>query len=131
MTKADQPLSLADIATEKIRDWILDLTLQPGTQLDESFLRDRLAISRTPAREALNRLAAEGLVESHANRGFYVTSLDVNKTARFFDSFFIVEMAAANLCLFEHPHLVSDLLDIQKRHYAAVENNEFFKNLSL
>lgn len=127
MAKSDPPMSLADIATEKIRDWILDLTLKPGTQLDESFLRDKLDISRTPAREALNRLASEGLVESHANRGFYVTSLDVHRTARFFDSFFIVEMASAQLCLFEHPNLVQDLLDIQAKHYEAVTQNQFLK----
>ncbi len=48
------PLPLALSATNTIRDRILDFTLSPGMQLDELILRDRLGISRTPAREALN-----------------------------------------------------------------------------
>jgi DNA-binding GntR family transcriptional regulator len=125
MRKRKPPTSLADQATDTIRDRILDMTLAPGMQLDESILRERLSISRTPAREALNRLVAEGLVESRSNKGFYVTLLDVRQTARFFDAFFIVERAAGALCNFSHPNFVADLKAIQAKHDAAVANDSF------
>jgi DNA-binding GntR family transcriptional regulator len=127
MSKATVTTSLADIATDRIRDRILDMTLMPGTQIDESVLRDRLQISRTPAREALNRLAAEGLVESKLSKGFYVTSLDIHKTARFFDAFFIVERAGGTLCNFAHPNFAHDLDRIQEKHDAAVKDNSFLE----
>lgn len=119
--------SLAGAATNKIRDRILDLTLKPGMQLDEALLRDRLGISRTPAREALNRLATEGLVESRSSRGYFVRALDLGDTARFFDAYLVAERSAAYFCRFTHPELVDDLLAIQALHSAAVQQGDFLE----
>src|SRR5690606_13417526 len=57
----------------------------------------------------------------------YVTSLDVYQTARFFEAFFIVELAAANLCRFTHPGFADELEAIQRQHKAAVEADEFLQ----
>ncbi len=46
-----------------LRDEILDLKLAPGSPIDEVQLADRFKMSRTPIREALVRLAGEGLIE--------------------------------------------------------------------
>ena len=119
--------SLAAAATNKIRDRILDLTLKPGMQLDEALLRDRLGISRTPAREALNRLATEGLVESRSSRGYFVRPLDLGDTARFFDAYLVAERSAAYFCRFTHPHLVDDLSAIQALHSRAVQAGNFLE----
>ena len=51
-----------------LRDEILDLVLPPGSPIDEIQLSERLAMSRTPIREALVRLAGEGLVTTLPNR---------------------------------------------------------------
>ena len=51
-----------------LRDEILDLTLLPGSPIDEIRLSERLSMSRTPIREALVRLASEGLVTTLPNR---------------------------------------------------------------
>jgi DNA-binding GntR family transcriptional regulator len=56
-------------ATEIIRQAILDGRLAPGDRLKENELAERLGISRTPVREALLVLQAEGLVEASPNRG--------------------------------------------------------------
>jgi DNA-binding GntR family transcriptional regulator len=128
MPSTEKPSApLAVIATNLIRDRILELLLAPSMQLDETILRDQLGISRTPAREALNRLVAEGLVETRANKGFYVAPLDLQDTARFFDAYCIAERAIGVLCRFGHPGFVDDLICIQKEHGKAVSANEFLE----
>lgn len=117
--------SLAVVATGTIRDRILDLTLPPGMQLDETILRGKLGISRTPAREALNRLVTEGLVETRANRGFFVRPLDLADTAHFFDAYIVSERSAAHFCRFKNPHLVEDLERIQAEHEKAIKRDRF------
>jgi DNA-binding GntR family transcriptional regulator len=60
---------------------ILSADLPPGVRVNEGALARELGISRTPLREALFGLEREGLVVSHARRGFFVSPLDV-KDAR-------------------------------------------------
>ena len=57
---------------EKLRADILAGRLAPGTRLVECDLTARFAVSRGPVREALRRLAAEGLIEHLPNRGALV-----------------------------------------------------------
>jgi DNA-binding GntR family transcriptional regulator len=59
-------------ATELIREAIVDGTLEPGRRLKEEELARELGISRTPIREALLMLQAEGLVDAVPNRGAMV-----------------------------------------------------------
>jgi DNA-binding GntR family transcriptional regulator len=64
-------------ATEVIRQAILDGRLPPGGRLKEEELAQELGISRTPVREALLMLQAEGLVDAAPNRGATVCSHSV------------------------------------------------------
>ena len=59
--------------------------LAPGARLGEVELADRLGVSRTPVREALSRLAAEGLVEIAPNRGARVATWTVAELEGVFD----------------------------------------------
>ena len=68
-----------------LRELILDGDLRPGTRLGEVELAERLGVSRTPVREALSRLAAEGLVEIVANRGARVATWTVAELEGVFD----------------------------------------------
>ena len=67
---------LRDGAYARIRDAILDGTLEPGEQLKDAELSGWLGLSRTPIREALARLEEYGLVESEPNRYTRVAPLD-------------------------------------------------------
>ena len=60
-----------------LRDEILGLHLPPGSPIDEARLAERFGMSRTPIREALVRLAGEGLIETLPNRSTIVSPLDV------------------------------------------------------
>jgi DNA-binding GntR family transcriptional regulator len=66
------------VATEVIREAILDGRLSPGQRLKEEELARELGISRTPVREALLVLQTEGLIEAAPNRGATVRSYDAD-----------------------------------------------------
>ena len=57
---------------DRLRQSIVDLELPPGSALDEVRLSQQFALSRTPVREALVRLVADGLVTTQPNRGTVV-----------------------------------------------------------
>lgn len=67
--------SLCEQAVDELRRRIADRRLIPGQRLDEVAFADELGISRTPLREALKTLAAEGLLDIRPRRGCYVAEL--------------------------------------------------------
>src|SRR5687768_17715411 len=74
--------SVADLAYERIRGYVLGGEARPGARLGQVELAERFGISRTPVREALRRLAGEGLVEPLSNRGFRVADLGLDAVLR-------------------------------------------------
>jgi DNA-binding GntR family transcriptional regulator len=64
-----------DRVVAAIRSLILNGQLPPGFRLRESMLAQQIGVSRTPVREALTRLASEGLVEVRPNRGAVVRAV--------------------------------------------------------
>ena len=73
--------SLSDQAYFRIRDLIVSLQLEPGSLISERALMARLALGRTPVREALRRLAQERLVEVYPRHGIFVAGVDVGDLA--------------------------------------------------
>ncbi|MBC2884358.1 GntR family transcriptional regulator [Ochrobactrum sp. CM-21-5] len=69
-----------------LRDEIIDLSLAPGSPIDENQLAERFAMSRTPIREALVRLASDGLVTTLPNRSTVVSNIDFMSLPAFFDA---------------------------------------------
>jgi DNA-binding GntR family transcriptional regulator len=74
-TAATSRTLLRDQAYVRLRDAILDGTLEPGEQLKDAEIAEWLGLSRTPIREALARLEEYGLVETAPNRFTRVTPL--------------------------------------------------------
>lgn len=68
-----KPLSLAEHVCVVVRDDIFAGRLAPGDRLSEAFITRRTGVSRSPVREALRLLQAEGLVHSERGRGTYVS----------------------------------------------------------
>ena len=77
--------SRQDLAYNTIKQRIMDLTYRPGQPLVEVDLADELGLSRTPIREALQRLENEGMVVNTGGRGRAVYSLSVEHTRELFD----------------------------------------------
>lgn len=76
----------ARLVYDTLRDEILDLVLKPGEPVDEVGLAERFAMSRTPVREALVRLAGDGLVTMLPNRSTVVSQIDFPNLYTFFDA---------------------------------------------
>ncbi len=71
---------------DTLKHEILSLTLAPGIPLDETSLAERFALSRSPVREALVRLSAEGLVVMLSNRSTLVAPIDVAGFPRYVEA---------------------------------------------
>lgn len=87
----------SDRAYEVLREEILQWHLAPGTVLAEVEQAARLGVSRTPVREALSRLAAEGLVEAQSGRGVVVASAELSDVRGLFELREALETTAAAL----------------------------------
>lgn len=122
---ADPPLpgrkrgSGARMVYDLLRDEILDLKLAPGSPIDEVQLAERFQMSRTPIREALVRLAGEGLIETLPNRSTMVSNIDFLNLGPFFDA--LVLMYRVTTRLAAQNHRPGDIAAIRLHHeeYAA------------
>ncbi|MDB5821731.1 MAG: gntR [Herminiimonas sp.] len=76
---------LHDAVVEHLRNLIVEAVLAPGIKLNERELCETLGISRTPLREAIKVLAAEGLIEISPNRGATVSRMSEAETQETFE----------------------------------------------
>jgi DNA-binding GntR family transcriptional regulator len=87
--------ALYEQVAEQLRSRILAHSLAPGSWIDEQALTAEYGISRTPLREALKVLAAEGLVTMKLRRGAYVTEVSARDLAEVFHLLALLESDAA------------------------------------
>jgi DNA-binding GntR family transcriptional regulator len=99
-----------------LRDEILDLVLLPGEPVDEAGLAERFAMSRTPVREALVRLAGEGLVTMLPNRSTVVAQIDFPNLYAFFDALTLMYRVTTRLAA--EFHEAGDLALVEGRQAA-------------
>jgi DNA-binding GntR family transcriptional regulator len=104
----------------RIREMILEDELPPGTPIRERQLADRLGVSRTPLREALKILAAEGLVELEPRRGASVADPSPQEIRDLLELLGAIEAFAARLaCVRAEPKDLRELRALQHEMVAA------------
>lgn len=108
------PASLHGEVLARLRDYIIDGHLAEGARIPERQLCDLFGISRTPLREALKVLAAEGLVELLPNRGARVRALDLDDLRDLFDVMGGLEALAGRLAC--DNVTAEDVADIERLH---------------
>jgi len=86
--------NLTDLAYLSLKRHMLDGSLVEGARLTEEVLARQLGISKSPVREALNRLEAEGLVCIQSRRGAYVRKFTLHETRDLFDVRVLLETHA-------------------------------------
>lgn len=115
---------------ERLREEILSGELAPGTVLSEVSLAESLGVSRGPIREALGRLASEGLVTSTPRRGAIVTELTPDEFVGAYQVREALETLAMRLAVprLEESDLarLRDLHEQMVEHAARGEVNAFF-----
>lgn len=90
-----KPRALYEEVAERLRQRIFARELEPGSWIDELSLCADFGISRTPLREALKVLAAEGLVTMRLRRGAYVTEMSRDDVEQIYHLLALLESDAA------------------------------------
>lgn len=98
-SRRKEVFSLTDRAYQQLRREILSCRLEPGSEVSEADLADRLSMSKTPVRDALGRLRAEGFVRTFPRRGYLIVPLTISDMNELFDVRSIVEAGAAELAV--------------------------------
>lgn len=91
------PRALYEEVAELLRQRIFSRELEPGGWIDEMKIAEEYGISRTPLREALKVLAAEGLVTMKVRRGAYVTEVSQQDLADVYHLLSLLESDAAGV----------------------------------
>ncbi|WP_241793102.1 GntR family transcriptional regulator [Teichococcus vastitatis] len=94
---AGAPLRSADRVYARVKAMAVFYRLRPSERINEVELARRLGVSRTPLREALNRLAAEGFLEATVNRGYSVLPLDPKRVLTLYEYRATLEIGALRL----------------------------------
>jgi DNA-binding GntR family transcriptional regulator len=110
-----EELSLHDEILSRLRDHIVEGNIPDGGRVPERQLCEMLGISRTPLREALKVLAAEGLVELLPNRGARVRALSEQDISELFDMMGGLEGLAGRLACENITD--EEIADIERLHY--------------
>lgn len=92
----------ADIYRQ-LKELILSFVFYPGARVTENELADRFHVSRTPVREALQRLAAEGYVTILPKQGCFVRDIDIDEINQYYEVRIGLEMRALELACLAMP----------------------------
>lgn len=122
------PRALYEQVAEQLRQRIFQHELAPGSWIDELRIAEEFGISRTPLREALKVLAAEGLVTMKVRRGAYVTEMSEKDLRDVYHLLSLLESDAAAVVAAQGSD--ADLQSLQALHEeleaAAGERDRFF-----
>lgn len=122
-------VSAQEAAHARLREMIFSGALQAGQALRQEEIARQLGLSRLPVREALNRLATEGLVELKPRRGFFVVALKRDEIEDIFDMRAMLEARAGQLAAEQTTTNDADAVDsLVEALDTAIENNVPFEH---
>jgi DNA-binding GntR family transcriptional regulator len=123
--------SLHDEVANRVRDLIIEGALEPGSRIDEARLIEELGVSRTPFREALRTLAAEGLVIVRPSRSTLVRKLTPEDVLSMLEVLGHLEKLGGELaCQRASDAEIRTLVQLHERmleHYATRDRMPYYK----
>jgi GntR family transcriptional regulator of vanillate catabolism len=132
---------MADVSVaQRIRELILDGSLAPGARVAEAAIAERLGVSRTPVRNVIPALAAEGLLEPVGRRGYAVRRFSVEDSFRATEMRCLLEGYAAREIAARgaSPHVMAELRDclaegdaIFAKGYIVQEDEQAYARMNL
>lgn len=121
----------SQIVYERLRRAILELALEPGSPLDEAGLSEQFGMSRTPVREALVRLAAEGLVTTLPNRNTIVSAINFVEMPVYFEALSLMYRVTTRLAaVHRRPEHMVAILSHASAYAEAVERRDAIAMIS-
>jgi DNA-binding GntR family transcriptional regulator len=117
------PSNLTLLAYESIKQYVLDGKLDESSRLTEEFLSATLGISKSPIREALNRLEAEGFIRIEPRRGAYLQAFSLKDISELYDLRQALETHVVHTAELT-PELFAGLARSLKRMRQFLANNE-------
>lgn len=118
-----------------LRDEILDGTLAPGVPLGEIEQSERLGVSRTPLREALARLQADGLVVARGGKGLIVAGITADDVREIFELREALEVKSARLAALRRDPAVfaalrTDIVAAGERLDSEGSRGDFYREIA-
>jgi len=125
------PRPLYEEVAERLRQRIFSREMEPGSWIDELKIAQELGISRTPLREALKVLAAEGLVTMKVRRGAYVTEVSEQDLRDVYHLLALLESdAAAAVAASATPQELAQLQALHAELEAATHDPQRFLQIN-
>ncbi|KMY55379.1 GntR family transcriptional regulator [Bacillus sp. FJAT-27231] len=119
-------------AFNQLQQWIIDGTLQPGEKLNDKELAEALGVSRTPIRESLQLLEAQGFVKMYPGKSTQVTEVEEESMADLLPPLAALQALAAELAI---PHLTDQVILLlehtNERFAQAVRSKNYFVALKI
>jgi len=128
MKKLTDTPNLTELTYRSIKEQVLNGTLREGTRLTEEQLANQLGISKSPVREALNRLEVEGLISIESRRGAYVREFSLKEVRDLFEFREVLELhsiATAEIT----PTLLAQLAESVERTKVFLSSGDKLKHI--
>lgn len=123
MKKIKIPSNLTHLAYESIKQYILDGRLTEDSRLTEESLANQLGISKSPVREALNRLETEGLIRIEPRRGAYLRAFAIKDIDELYDLREALETHVVHTAAIDED-LLAELKDSIRRMREYLKEND-------
>ncbi|GAF75009.1 unnamed protein product [marine sediment metagenome] len=115
---------------ERLKSQIIDFTLKPGQKLQDRQLALKLGVSRTPVREALNRLVQEGFTRQTPGQGYFVKEVTIKDIEDLYEVRKALEILAAQMAVRNiNNNQIKRLSEILERHKELVQNGSLRSSL--
>lgn len=125
LARVDAGPSLAERVYDTLKRFIIEQRLNPGSKLSVPRLAEQLGVSRTPVKEAVDRLAQEGLVTILPKRGAFVAILRQRDVEEIYEMREVLEGLASRLAAKRaDPEFLRSLRLIHQRGEAAVQHSD-------
>lgn len=119
----------AVVIADQLRQGIINRAFAPGDQINEAQVAAQLNVSRGPVREALHRLAQEGLLVGKPNRGVFVRDVTERDIEEIYEAREVIESAAAGVITAldkaERRRVADALAAVTERMQAAVDAGDW------
>ncbi|MBP2257566.1 GntR family transcriptional regulator [Virgibacillus alimentarius] len=124
--------SAKESAFNQLQQWIIDGTLHPGEKLNDSELAEALGVSRTPIRESLQLLEAQGFVKMYPGKATQVTEVEKDSLNDLLPTLAALQALSAELAIANITDQTITLLEnMNERFSKAIHSENYFSALKV